>query len=931
MGCRNSKAKAVAVVTLQGENEQRHEQQQHEQDDERFGEDRLPAYQDQDDRGKPPQYSGKSNPFDQHTAHHSIKDHELQLGPPESGDGVSDLKCLIEGVGECDRAMKSCYDQTVEMSKSFCEGTASFTQSAMPECVDGTVSCYNECVEGCVSLYNSVQGCSDACVSCSLQSDLCSCEQNPCSWMCPTDEEDTDACCACSCWNPLECMMESTNREGNLKLYGDGERTAFHCNKYYEIHSTTANSHHASSNQELTLMEQKERLFAKPSGGHSGAAGGGTVEWKCTEWSPCPECKTYNKEHSPPPVRLNLFQCCPNELPDTNSIASCLYGFMCCASCASCCECGDDVDDGSSGVGDAMVSTDHFQRGDKVMYRGVQECTILERHIDDPMSIYYTVRLTSSGREVQTVPSHLSEMPPENTGSCCQSCCSCLFCCCGSEDSNSMNYQQQRQQQLPHQQRNGDEDDCCCSICNINVCCCCESDNDAVVNSAQETQEQVDVDENGSCCDCLPSLCCCCSCCCDYATSSYGATVDLLVSLKDYAEGYAASHRYQHLSPSEVYTLAVKQLTTESKSSFVDHFRSLYYYEKHPILGLSFNEAFGPANVCVRIDYRATFRFVSVIQAIQDYLIHRPGKYPRNQTFLWLDMLVSNPWSSGTPMVQPSTISVIGNGGDWKDVLVFERSSMYQSTEVSVDTLLDVIEGAQAFGSSSVNSDQAIALYDRALEELQHVYGEADTHKDTLLVLHKLSALLISKKRNEEAYKLLLREYATLERLKGIYDEKVISIQGKLGGVCQQLNRWDEARKWLEKCLGGKESVYGYNHEKTLITISHLAIVLKNLGDFDAAKAMFDRELSGCEAAHGVDHVSTLMTVYNIGNFYYGRLNYSEAFKYFERAHKGFEKQEGAEGSKTKMAAKAVLNVLSKLNENVFQKLSIESSYLNSS
>ena len=65
--------------------------------------------------------------------------------------------------------------------------------------------------------------------------------------------------------------MESTNREGNLKLYGDGGRTAFHCNKYYEIHSATANSHHASSNQELTLMEQKERLFAKPSGGHPGA------------------------------------------------------------------------------------------------------------------------------------------------------------------------------------------------------------------------------------------------------------------------------------------------------------------------------------------------------------------------------------------------------------------------------------------------------------------------------------------------------------------------------------------------------------------------------------------------------------------------------------------------------------------------------------
>ena len=102
-------------------------------------------------------------------------------------------------------------------------------------------------------------------------------------------------------------------------------------------------------------MEQKERLVAKPSGGHPGAEGGGTVEWKCTEWSPCPECKTYNKEHNPPPVRLNLLQCCPNELPDTNSIASCLYGFMCCASCASCCECGDDVDDGSSGVGDAMV------------------------------------------------------------------------------------------------------------------------------------------------------------------------------------------------------------------------------------------------------------------------------------------------------------------------------------------------------------------------------------------------------------------------------------------------------------------------------------------------------------------------------------------------------------------------------------------------
>ena len=73
------------------------------------------------------------------------------------------------------------------------------------------------------------------------------------------------------------------------------------------------------------------------------------------------------------------------------------------------------------------------------------------------------------------------------------------------------------------------------------------------------------------------------------------------------------------------------------------------------------------------------------------------------------------------------------------------------------------------------------------------------------------------------------------------------------------------------------------------------------------------------------------MTVYNIGNFLYGRLNYSEAFKYFERAHKGFEKQEGPESAKTKMAAKAVLNVLSKLNENVFQKLSIESSYLSNS
>ena len=377
--------------------------------------------------------------------------------------------------------------------------------------------------------------------------------------------------------------------------------------------------------------------------------------------------------------------------------------------------------------------------------------------------------------------------------------------------------------------------------------------------------------------------------------------------------------------------MAIKQLTTESKSSLVGHFRSLYYYEKHPILGLRFDEAFGPANVCVRVDYRATFRFVSVVHAIQDYLNHRPGKYPRKQTFLWLDMFVSNPWSPEMGMLQPSTIDVVGNDGDWQDIFVFETSSMYQSGGVSVDTLKDVIEGAHAFGSSSINSNQAIALYDRALQELQHVYGEVDTHKDTILVLHRLSALLISKKRNEEAYPLLLREYVALERSKGLYDEKVISIQGKLGGVCQQLNRLEEAKKWLEKCLSGKESVYGYYHEKTLITVSNLAIVLKNLGDFDAAKVMFDRELSGCEKVHGVDHVSTLMTVYNIGNFFYGLLNYSEAFKYFERAHKGFQRQEGADGAKTKMAAKAVLNVLSKLNENVFQKLSIESTYLNNS
>ena len=943
MGCRFSKAAANRQgFSDQLYHEEKQGEQLEQQDAELFSDgekDHLTSYKDL--RGEAPLHTGEYNPFAQDMVSDENFNNDAQPDVEYADDGSGDLRCLIERVGECDRAMKSCYDQIKEISKSSCGETVSFFQSTMPECFEGTTNLYDGCAEGCGSLCNTVVECTNSIGDfCSSGSDLCECKESPCNWISSSadnevkqsGQQDEDTNCTSVCWNPFGCLMEYTNKEGNLKVYGDGENTAFHCNKQYEL--PNIGNINESNKANVTLMDKKAELFSKSDGSGNniglGHVDSKELNLKCTEWTPCPECRVYDNKYNPPPLRLNIFQCHSDELLNVEDEAASLSDTVLCGNCF-CCPEGvngdDDKDDNSSGVGDAMVSSNHFQRGDKVMYRGMHECTILERHVDDPMDVYYTILLSNNGREVQTIASYISAIPPENSDCCCQSCCSC-FCC--TEDKKTA--RRVTDDNHDHQASDGA---CCCDICDVCKCtsCCSENENNSsIVNIAPDVHPLAGNDNEDSCCNCscLFSCCSCCSCC-SYPISSYGATINLLIALRDYAEGYAASHRYQHLSPIEVYSMAIKQLTAESKSSLVGHFRSFYYYEKHPILGLKFDEAFGLANICVRINYRSTFRFVSVVQATEDYLNHRPGKYPRNQTYLWLDMLVSNPWSSEKGMVLPSAIDVFGDDGDWKDILIFERSSMYQSNEVSVDTLSDVIEGAQAFGSSSASADQAIILYERALEELQHVYGETDTHKDTILVLHKLSGLLISKKRHKEAYGLLLREYISLERSKGLYDEKVISILSKLGGVCQQLNRLEEARKWLEKCLVGKESMYGYSHEKTLVTVSNLAIVLKNLGDFDAAKIMFDRELSGCELVHGVDHVSTLMTVYNIGNFLYGRLNYSEAFKYFERAHKGFEKQEGPESAKTKMAAKAVLNVLSKLNENVFPKLSIESSYLSNS
>lgn len=49
-----------------------------------------------------------------------------------------------------------------------------------------------------------------------------------------------------------------------------------------------------------------------------------------------------------------------------------------------------------------------YEKGDRALYRDIEECTVIDKHLDDFPNVYYTIRMKEDGREKQTTPQHLS-------------------------------------------------------------------------------------------------------------------------------------------------------------------------------------------------------------------------------------------------------------------------------------------------------------------------------------------------------------------------------------------------------------------------------------------------------------------------------------------------------------------------------------------
>jgi tetratricopeptide (TPR) repeat protein len=196
--------------------------------------------------------------------------------------------------------------------------------------------------------------------------------------------------------------------------------------------------------------------------------------------------------------------------------------------------------------------------------------------------------------------------------------------------------------------------------------------------------------------------------------------------------------------------------------------------------------------------------------------------------------------------------------------------------------------------------DEAELHLREAMETSIRIRGEA--HLDTLVSIHEMGGLLLSKGEFADAEEHLREALDGYRRLLGEDALHTLSALTELGRALKAQDTQDklaEAERCYRQALEGRRRILGDDHAETLATIANLAELHRVQHDLAAAEPLQREALRGFRRVLGDDHGHTLIAINNMGGLHRAKGEYAEAESYYREAEERCRRVLGSENSTT--------------------------------
>lgn len=181
--------------------------------------------------------------------------------------------------------------------------------------------------------------------------------------------------------------------------------------------------------------------------------------------------------------------------------------------------------------------------------------------------------------------------------------------------------------------------------------------------------------------------------------------------------------------------------------------------------------------------------------------------------------------------------------------------------------------------------EEAEPLLRTALSLTAESLGEE--HRDTLVTLEELGALLHHKGTLEEAESLLREAIEKQRRVLGENSADTLSSMNDLASVLQDQGKYDESKELYQHALEIGNNTLGSDHDLVLLISNNLASLFLEIGILHEAERLHRQVLDIRTRVNGENHPETITSVNNLGLVLRAQRRLDEAEPLFVRALEG--------------------------------------------
>ena len=288
---------------------------------------------------------------------------------------------------------------------------------------------------------------------------------------------------------------------------------------------------------------------------------------------------------------------------------------------------------------------------------------------------------------------------------------------------------------------------------------------------------------------------------------------------------------------------------------------------------------------------------------LYQYLRQKPGDWA----------LVVPPGTDSQPSGRPDWLKVMLSGTDAREALsnalvVLAGLLAKSSTDIvefrpyielgeQVTSRTPSVESPKAPGrgdrQTASRIDEAVPLYERAVEERKHNLGDDDS--DTLAAEIALATANQAAGRTEEAIALYQGVLPRMQRVLGADHPDVLAAESSLATAYQAAGRTEEAIALYREVLANMQRVLGADHPNVLAAESSLATAYQAAGRTEEAIALYREVLPNMQRVLGADHPNVLAAESSLATAYQAAGRTEEAIALYREVLPNMQRVLGAD------------------------------------